>query len=115
MSDDRSPPAYTKEEMRDMFMQHVRFMAQYWATTVTTGTLQERIEGFAHSLLKTIDGCAGGFPCAIDLVLRPHPDDKAFHIREGDKWVQDGMVVNDDCHLHGLFYRTPGPNAPTSK
>lgn len=109
MNTQTPPQAYTKNEMRDMLMEHIRFLAHYWATQVEAGrTVQERIDGFAHSLLTTMDGCSGSFPCAIDLVLRPNADDKAFHIAEGERWVEDGMVINDDCHLHSLLFVKEG-------
>jgi hypothetical protein len=93
--------AISKEHMREMFLDHCRYLARYWSA-------QERdplrmCEGVAFSILTAIDGMAGDFPCAIDLVLRPHPDDKAHCEGEGEDYVEDDMVIND-CMLHDLFY-----------
>jgi hypothetical protein len=95
--------AYTAEEARDMFLSAARMLAHYWATTPQGGTTQERCEGVVFSLLNCIDGTSGSFPCALDLTLRPHPDDKAFHIAEDESYFEPGMVIND-AMLHELFY-----------
>jgi len=36
---------------------------------------------------------------AMDITLRPHPDDEAFHKEQGENYFADGMVIND-----GGFY-----------
>lgn len=96
-------PAYTKEEARKAFLDHIRALATYWAN-VERQTTEERISGALFSVLSLIDGSTLTFP-AMDIVLRPHPEDKAFHKGEGEKWFKDGMVINDDVHLHELFYK----------
>lgn len=97
-----TPRAISAEEVRAIFLDHVRGVVRYWANLPDLPN-QDRCEGVAFSILTTIDGCAGGFPCALDLVCRPHPDDKAFQVDEGENWIEDGMVIND-CQLHESFY-----------
>ena len=92
----------SREEARETFLQHVRFLARYWAKERPDNVL-EACEGVAFSILTTMDGCAG-FP-SLDLVLRPHPDDKAYHEENGDDYYVDGMVINGDCHLHDYFHK----------
>lgn len=94
---------YTKEEVRKMVLEHMRHLAQYWAIIPKDVTVLERCEGVAFSILNIFDGTSSGLP-AFDLVVRPHPDDKQFHIDEGENYMPDGLVINDDCHLHDLFY-----------
>lgn len=94
---------YTKEEVRNMVLTRMKHLAQYWATSQNAGTVKDRCEGVAFSILTMIDGCASGMP-AFDLVARPHKDDKAFQIAEGENWMPDGMVINDDCQMHDMFY-----------
>lgn len=94
---------YTKEEVREMVLDHMRHLAHYWATTPNAGTVKERCEGVAFSILNIFDGTSSGLP-AFDLVVSPHPDDKQFHIDEGENYMPDGLVINEDCHLHDLFY-----------
>ena len=97
------PRAYTKEEVRDMFMDKVRSTAQYWATIPEGGTIQERCEGTAFSILNIFDGTTMDLP-GFDIVARPHPEDKQYCIDEGENYFEDGTVINDDCMLHELFY-----------
>ncbi|MFP0271508.1 hypothetical protein [Acinetobacter baumannii] len=90
-----------KEMIRDELLGQFRNFARYWAQH--KGTDLEKCEGLVHSILTTIDG-RGVFP-AIDLVIRPHPDDKQYHIDNGDDYIEDGTVINDDVLLHELFYK----------
>lgn len=92
----------SKEEMQKMFLGSIRRIVNYW------GNLEDKpdhykCEGVAFSILSLIDGCSGSFPCGVDLVLKPHPEDKDFCIEEGEDYVEDGMVLNDDIMLHEQF------------
>lgn len=91
----------TKEEVRDEFVSSVKGVANYWAR-LEGKTDKEKCEGTAFSILTLIDGCAD--MCALDISLSPHPDDKEYNESNGDDWYEDGMVINDDCHLHDLFH-----------
>jgi hypothetical protein len=106
MSDD-TPRAYTADEVRLDFLDHVRCMTRYWDTVQNGGSQLKRLEGLAFSILTAIDGCSGvpGF----DLVVRPHEDDKAYHIAEGQNYYEDGMVINSDSMMHEEFYQRPIP------
>ena len=88
----------TKKEMLEMFISQVNLITSYWADV--DATEQEKLDGVAFSIMNIFDGCCGGFPAAIDLVLRPHPDDKQYDIDNGDDYVADGMCINDDVMLH---------------
>jgi hypothetical protein len=91
-------------------MDQCRELTRYWAG-VEDRTVEERLSGLLHSILVIIDGQSGGFPCALDLVCRPHPEDKAYHIIEGEDWIEDGTVLNADVLLHELLY----PRATSSQ
>ena len=93
--------AYTEDEVREQFLAHIRHLARYWATIPDRQTPLERCEGLAFSILNIFDGTTD-LP-AFDIVLSPHPDDKAFHQSEGKNWYEPGMMIND-CMLHELFY-----------
>lgn len=101
-------PETSKEKAREMFLDQVRFLCHYWADQ--NGGKLEACEGLAFSIMNIFDGSSGGFPAAIDLVLRPHPDDKDFNIGEGEDWIVDGQVINDDCHLHEMVLRKENRN-----
>lgn len=65
-------------------------------------------DGVVFSILNIIDGMSGGFPCAIDLAMSPHPDDKDYYIGNEEQWIEQGQVINDDVMLHELFcQKTP--------
>ena len=96
--------AITKEELRDQFVSSAKHLADYWSR-VEGRTDKEKCEGVVHSMLVMIDGMSGAFPCSIDLVMRPHPDDKQYNIDNGDDYIEDGMVINDDVMLHEELYK----------
>lgn len=94
--------AYTEEEVLDEFIGQLRGIAKYWSK-VEDRTELEKIEGAIFSVLSSIDGV--GYPfISMDLVLRPHPEDKDYHVENEDNYYEDGMVINDSVYLHNLFY-----------
>ena len=95
--------AYTKEEAREMMLDHIRVMCEYWAREDRRPDIKDKLNGLAFSILTMLDGETMELP-AMDIVLRPHPDDKAYHQSNGEKWFKDGMVIND-APLHELFYK----------
>jgi hypothetical protein len=95
---------YTKEEMRQMFLDQLQSIASYWSQLGDI-TPREMCDGVVFSILNVFDGCSGGFPCAINLVMEPHPEDKAYHISRAVNWVEPGQVINDDVMLHELFVK----------
>ena len=93
--------AFTKEEVRSQLFQYLFAMIDYW-DKVEGHDAAQKMEGLAFSILNVLDGTAAQFP-AIDLVLRSHPDDKAYHQENDENWYEDGMAVNDDVMLHEIF------------
>lgn len=91
------PRAFTEEELRDIILQHIRGLVKYWARLPAEMTLEERCDGVAFSILTMLDGATVGIP-SIDLVFRPHPSDKAFHIEEGENWIEPGTTISDVLH-----------------
>jgi hypothetical protein len=94
--------AYTKEEMRQMFLDQCKSNIDYWYKQKDLST-KEMCEGLVHSILCLIDGNTS-FPSAINLVLEPHPEDKDYCISEGENWVEAGQVINDEILLHEQFF-----------
>jgi hypothetical protein len=100
------PRAFTADEVRDQFLQHVRGIAQHWASRPDK-TPEQRCKGAMFSMLSLLDGAAMGFP-AVSLTLAPHPDDQAYCRENGDNWYESGMVFNDgEDALHELFFERP--------
>lgn len=95
--------AYTKEEMREMFLYQCRQTAHFWSR-VEDRTPREMCDGVVFSILNIIDGMSMGFPAAISLMMDPHPNDKDYSIAEGEDWVEAGQIINDDVMLHDHYY-----------
>jgi len=98
------PRAITAAEEREALLGAVRNYASYWSTQQCTS--REMCDGLAFSILGLIDGVAAGNP-SLDLVVRPHPDDKAYCEKNGENWHEDGLVINDgDAYLHDDYYKS---------
>ena len=89
--------AYTAEEARKMFLDHMRNMSRYWAN-LPDKSVQDKLNGLCFSFLSMIDGATMDLP-SMDIVLRPHESDKEFLTEQGEDYFEDGMVIND-CDLH---------------
>lgn len=92
------PRAYTTEEVRLQFIQHVRVLIQYWshnpppadiaakeALMTPSQLIESRVSGCCHSLLALIDGSCVNIP-GFKLIPNSHPDDKQFYIDEGENY-----------------------------
>ena len=93
--------AITKSEAKALFLQHLRDVAQYWDSQKMTST--EKLDGLAFSVLTLLDGSTMVLP-AMDLVLRPHPEDKEYRQTRDENWFENGMAINDDAMLHEEWY-----------
>lgn len=96
--------AHTKEEARELLLDQIREICDYWSK-VESASIKDKCDGVAFSILNVFDGCSGGFGCALDISLSPHPDDKQYLIDEDENYFEYGMVINDDCMLHEFFYK----------
>lgn len=96
--------AITKEEARETFLEQIKTIVDYWSELEQPKSVKDRCDGVAFSILAMIDGCSVGIP-ALDISISPHPDDKQYHIDNGENWYEDGMVINDDCLLHEIMHR----------
>lgn len=98
--------AFTAEEMRTRFLGHIIHMIGYWngegsSNVDPNRTSRDKMEGLVHSILVMIDGGSGDMP-AFDISCAPHPDDEAYHKKNGERWVPAGKVIND-CQLHDEY------------
>ena len=89
-----TPRPYTKDEMRQMFLEHVVNIARYWQTVKT----DDPFGGMVHSFMVLLDGGSGDMP-AFDVTPSPHPEDEEFHKSEGENWWVR-TCINDDTQLH---------------
>ena len=85
--DSNKPHEYTKDEVREMFLEHVSNLIDYWANVPHQDSVYDRLHGLAFSLLGTVDGVSGGMP-AFYLVPCPHEDDKQYNIDNGKSYFK---------------------------
>lgn len=85
--------AYTKEEIREQFLEHIKELIKYWAR-LPNKSLEDVGEGVAFSILNIFDGTTMNLP-AFDITVRPHPDDKGYNVARNENWYKDGTVIND--------------------
>jgi hypothetical protein len=95
------PRAYTAEEMRAMFLDHLRGLAASVARD--EGDCADRLDRLIFAILCVFDGVADGLP-AFALTPQPHPDDAAFCRDEGQHWWPDDVDIADGPrHLHEMW------------
>jgi len=92
---------YTRDEVRDLFLDHVRDLIAYWANVSSDCSHEQRLEGLAHSILAVIDG-EGQLP-AFAVIPSPHPDDKSYRQQEDMNWFPELKVelkndIGGDLH-----------------
>lgn len=94
-------PQYTQKEMEDRFIGLCKAYVKYW-TKNQMETTEETLLGFLHSILVIFDG-GTGLP-ALKIFPDPHPEDKEYHIEQGEKWwppfPEDLEERNDICQLN---------------
>jgi hypothetical protein len=107
------PREYTTEEVRALFLRHIRVMVDYWCNESSKPFPREKLEGLAHSILVMLDGYSAGLPAFIVAPL-PAPDDKEDSKENGENWFpenDDELVKLVKCDiagcLHDLFFN-PG-------
>lgn len=100
--------AFTAAEVRAAFLKTIRGIARYWAHD-TDGTVNDKCNGVAFSILNIFDGSIIALP-AMDIVLRPHPDDTEYCRKQGENWFKNSQLIND-CILHDEYYSKELPES----
>lgn len=99
------PRVKTMDEVRADFVDHVRAMVHYWKREAARDPGVDAVAGVAFSILAAIDGSAVALP-AFKLIPRPHPTDRAYHHRLGERWYPDeGDIAG---RLHEQFAQQGG-------
>jgi hypothetical protein len=88
--------ALAPDEVRSRLFEHMRGLIDYWAKEEARDK-RGVLEGFAFSLLSTLDGDTLPLP-PFDLVARPAPEDKEDAKENGENWVDDGTVLPRPLH-----------------
>jgi len=97
---------YTEDEVRELFLGHIRTMSAYWSE-LPNMTTKEKLDGLAFSFLSTLDG-GTGLPGFI-VAPYPHESDKDFHIDNQEKYFPENHDSDVRCDisgcLHELFHK----------
>jgi hypothetical protein len=97
------PRELTTDEVRDIFTQHVDTLIHYWATLQAeqgNSPQQEmvrRLEGVAHSIFATLDGCSLVCPGFI-VAPMGRESDQQYHREQGENWFpyNSGLGIQGD-------------------
>ena len=92
---------YTKEEMRSIFLEHIKGLVEYWENESRKLTSLEKLKGLAFSVLVTLDGGDGCLP-AFKVEPDDHSTDKEYHQKRGEKFWPEGYDLAGS--LHTDFY-----------
>lgn len=93
--------AYTSDEARDIFLANIKSIVNYWAH-LSDKDVEEKCDGVAFSILTLMDGEHLDMP-SVDISLAPHPEDKDYHLGEGENYFEYGMIINE-YPLHEAYY-----------
>lgn len=94
---------YTTEEVRNRFTDHIRAMVEYWATLDMPE--REKLNGLAFSILVALDGEATAVPAFI-VAPYPHPDDKHYHVENGEHYYPENHDSQVRCDISGALHES---------
>lgn len=92
--------AYTPEEVRHKILTHLHALSEYWSRQPGKNR-KEMCDGLVFSVLTMLDGATLQLP-SFDLIPSPHPDDKQYHIDNGENWFEPEVV--NDVQLHEFWH-----------
>ena len=93
----KKPRAYTVDEMREKFLDHLIRLKDYWLNEARTPDTAGKMDGMLFSFLVMFDGGNLMMP-AFDITPSVHPDDIEYHKTEGENWWAQEVI--NDCQLH---------------
>lgn len=102
-----SPRALTEDEVRDLFLNAVAGIANYWATTnLEDGSAKSRCQGVAFSILALLDGSNIGLP-GMKVIPNPAAEDEEYLKNEGKNWFPDDVDIGGGLHelIHSHFQK----------
>lgn len=85
---DEKPRVYTEAEVREIFLDHVRNLIDFWATQAGDLPVRECLEGVVHNIFAALDGSTLVLP---RFIIRPfpYPEDQDFYRERGENWFPD--------------------------
>jgi hypothetical protein len=110
--DPNAPRAYTREEVTEQILEGVVRNVRYWQKQPSCGTMEDRVEGVAFSILSMLDGSTMDIP-AFNLSPDTEEDHINYCIEEGQNYYDPDTVVSTS--LHELFHPTMKRLYPDTK
>lgn len=100
-----TPHELNYAEIQENFLDRLAEMVRYWHdlpeerfAEATVDPAYYRMSGLVFSILATLDGAAMALPGFI-VAPSPHPDDKQFHIDNGENYFPDNSEA--EPHIRG--------------
>lgn len=91
----------TETEVQQDLIEHIWGLIRYWERDNGAKSSRDKLEGLAHSILATLDGCSIELP-GFAIIPNPHPDDKEYYIENGENWYPDNIDIGGG--LAGLLF-----------
>lgn len=89
------PRAYTEEEVREMFLSHIKSSRDYW---ISLGkNVEETVDGVIFSTLVMLDGGCVDLP-GFRVSPCPHESDKKYHIDNGENYFSKSVNISGCLH-----------------
>lgn len=93
---------YTKEEVREEFLEYIRGLVDYWEYESRAKTSKEKLEGLAFSILSALDGCAAAIPGFEVKAIGTEEDIEFYKKNEENYYPLEGEDIAGCLHEH--FY-----------
>jgi hypothetical protein len=93
---------YTREEVEAKLINHLLNICDYWENLEVVPETRDKMRGLLFSVLSTLDGC-GELPSFI-IAPCPHPEDKEYHIENGENYFSENHNSNIKCDIGGSLH-----------
>ena len=91
---------YNKDEVEEMFLEHVRDLVDYWEEERRAKTSREKLDGLAFSMLVLLDGGSGGMP-GYEVKAIGNEQDIEEHKEDGRNYYPlEGEDIAGALHEH---------------
>ena len=100
------PREYTEKEFRDIFLEHIWDMVEYWST-LEEKEEKDKLQGLAFSILSMLDGSNAELPRCI-VAPDPNRNDRAWYESRKENFFpyngEHNIKANVAGSLHDNFY-----------
>lgn len=104
----------TITEVQQDLIDHIWDLIEYWEKESRAKTPRDKLEGLAHSILSTLDGCSMNLP-RFAIIPNPHPDDKQYYIENGEDWYPDNVDIGGELASLLFVYKRADTGAKDEK